>query len=612
MEKEELLKELKQNLTGFASIDRPWLSVYRVDDILRPLPKMTAYQYLWENNKDYLDNVALSYFGVEITYKELFQRIDKVNTAFQKMGVKPGDVVEIVCTNTPEIAYIFYALSKLGAIADIIDPRINENVMRKYLKDSKSNVFMCLDVSLPKYQDLLEESDIEYIVNLPVLESLPIPMQVVAKAKTFVESIFKHQPLPPKIKKDGKKVWSYKEFEALGKNPEPFEAEYKENTPVAILHTGGTTGVSKGAVLSNDNINASVEQYKKMDLKMQRGQSWIGLMPPCVSYGLANSLHLSLSNGMKMILIPTYEPEKIDKQILKYKPQRIACTTAHWETFEKSKLLEGKDLSFIINPIEGGDSLNINLERRINEKLHRNGCYDSLNKGFGLTECSGGLSMASPRVDQELLIGSTGYPFPNTIMGIFKTDEETGKITELKYNEIGEICACAPQIMLHYHNRPDETEHTLKVHDDGRTWIHTGDLGYFTEDGRLFHKGRIKRIVIRYDGTKVYPFDIESVIGMHPAIDQVAIIGIRDVKYLQGRLPKAYLVLKDEYKDQTEKVVNEVNELCINNLIDYMIPVDYEVIDSLPLTPMGKVDFKNLEDRNKEEDLLLKLTKKNK
>ncbi len=193
-------------------------------------------------------------------------------------------------------------------------------------------------------------------------------------------------------------------------------------------------------------------------------------------------------------------------------------------------------------------------------------------------------------------------------MGIFETDDETGKIRELKYNEIGEICACAPQIMLGYNNKPEETANALRLHDDGRLWLHTGDLGYITEDGRVFHKGRSKRIIIRYDGAKIFPFDIESVIGTHPAVALVAVVGIKDPNYLHGRLPKVYMVLKPGFDEK--KVIDEVNELCIKNLVYYMQPVEYEIIDEVPKTPLGKVDFKNLEDRNKKEELTLKLSKK--
>lgn len=601
--KEEYKKSLNGIIdgvkTGYASIDKPWLSIYSKEEINNPLPKMSVLDYLYINNKNNMSDYALNYFGSKVTYEEMFKRINKANKAFQSLGVKPGDTVAICCANTPEIVYIFYALSELGAVADIIDPRINANVMRKYLEDSNANVFMCLDVSLPRYQEMLEElDDIKYVINLPVLGSMPYPMRKMAEIKAFLDSKFKNVPMPDKIKDMPKGVINYKDFMQMGLNNSIMIDPYRENKPVAILHTGGTTGIPKGAVLSHDNLNALVEQLKRTELEFYHRQKWLSLMPPCVSYGLANGMHLSLCCGMESILIPTYEPEKIDKQILQYHPNRLTCSPAHWEYFEKSKLLDNKDLSFIINPIEGGDSLNVNLERKCNEKLAKNGCTDRLNKGYGLTETCAALCVASPKIeDNELLIGSIGYPLCQTVISIFETDELTGEIKELGYNEIGEICASAPQVMLKYHNNEEETSKTLKVHSDGKTWIHTGDLGYMTPDGRLFHKGRSKRIVIRFDGTKVYPFDIESVIGRHPAVALAAVVGIQDKDHIQGRLPKAYITLKEEYKDNIS-IIKEIEKLCEDNLIDYMLPVEYEIIDTMPKTPLGKLDFTNLENRN--------------
>lgn len=606
--KKILTGEAEGALQGKPSLDKPWLRVYSDEAIMAPVPEMTAYRYLYENNKGHLDAVALNYFGEKVTYKELFEKIDDMVKSFTSSGIKKGDTVCICCTNTPEIVYIFYALSKIGAVADIIDPRINENVMYKYLSDVNTKLFMCLDISLPKYYNIIENTTVEKVVSLPVLEALPAPKKAFAMASQLITAIKEKKELPPKVKFPNKeKYMTFSQFKKLGQNGVVMEEAYEPDRPVAIIHTGGTTGIPKGAVLSNDNLNSLVHQLRHTDLRFEKDQTWLSLMPPCVAYGLANGMHLSLSCGMQSILIPTYEPEKIDDMILKWKPNRLACSPAHWEYFARSKKLKGKDLSFIINPIEGGDAINIELEKDVNEILEKQGCKDKLRKGYGLSETCAALSVASASVDYTSLYASVGFPLVNTNIKICEPidsekEVDINDIVELGYGQIGEICAQSDNVMLGYFNRETENKHTLRLHPDGKVWIHTGDLGLVTEDGRLFHKGRTKRIVIRFDGTKVYPLDIESVIASHPAVSLVAVVGVKDSLHEQGELPKAYIVLKDGYKNSMQ-IRDEIKDLCERNLIDYMIPFDYEVIDEMPYTPLGKVNFMELKKRQIETNL---------
>ena len=413
--------EIDSPLQGKPSLDKPWLRVYREEDILAPVPEMTAYQYLYENNKDHKKAIALNYFGHTVTYGQLFEKIDEMVKSLTSFGIKKGDTVCICCTNTPEIVYLFYAISKIGAVADIIDPRINENVMLKYLSDVKTKLFMCLDLSLPKYYNIINQTSVEKVVSLPVLEALPAPMKAFAMAKQFIDAKKEGKPLPPKVNlpKDDKYM-TFSEFKRAGKNGQVIEEPYEKNRPVAIIHTGGTTGVPKGAVLSNDNLNSLVHQLRHTSLRFDKDQKWLSLMPPCVAYGLANGMHMSLSCGMQSILIPTYEPDKIDEMILRWEPNRLACSPAHWEYFAHSEKLKGKDLSYLINPIEGGDSINIELEKQINEILKKQGCADSLRKGYGLSETCAALAVASPDVDPDILLGSVGFPLVNTNISIFE------------------------------------------------------------------------------------------------------------------------------------------------------------------------------------------------
>lgn len=583
--------EILSKKNGIPSLDKPWLALYSDEKIITKQPNMTAYQYMKESNKKHMNDIAIEYLGVKITYRELLNRIDEVAAAFLSYGIKKGDIVAISCTNTPEVIYIFYALSKIGAVVDISDPLINENVMSNYLKDTNAKIFMCLDLTISKHYEMLKNAGVEQIVTLPVLQSLPAPLKAYAKAKQFIDSKTKGTPLPKIVEfpQDDLRYYSYSEFIKHGKNTKIVEEPYEKDRAVAIIHTGGSTGTPKGATLSNDNLNSAVHQLRLSDLEFQYKRRWLNLMPPCVAYGLGNGIHLALSSGMTTILIPTYEPAKFVEQLKKYKPNGLAGSPAHWEYFARSEKVKELDLSNLHNPIQGGDSLNTELENKINELLKQQGCKDQLRKGYGLSETCAALCVANTTVDNSLLLDSVGYPLINTTIGIF----EPGTQQELSYNEVGEVCACSNNVMLGYYNRPEENAQTIQIHPDGKRWIHTGDLGIITEDGRVFIKGRIKKLIIKNTGAKIYANDIERIIASHPAVALVSVVGIKDSDHDIGELPKAYIVLKNEYKGNSD-IIDDIKKLCEEKLVYYMYPVAYEELEDMPYTNVGKIDFMKL------------------
>ena len=401
---------------------------------------------------------------------------------------------------------------------------------------------------------------------------------------------------------------NYSEFIKNGKN---FigctEEPYEKDRGVAIVHTGGTTGIPKGVLLSNDNLNELTLQIKNSDIQFLRNYLLMGVMPEFVGYGLSVGLHTSLVCGMKTMMIAKYEPEKIPKLILKYKPNALAGSPAHWEIFSQSSLINKKnvDLSFLKAPIEGGDTLNINVEKKNNQLLKQNGCECKLIKGYGMTEKCSAVTACSNNYMNEL--GSVGAPFSKTNVAI--CDTITGE--DLYYNQIGEICVSAPDVMLEYYNNPSETEKVLKKHSDGQTWLHSGDLGYINEKGILYVVGRIKDIVIRYDGIKIYPYNIESIFLKNSAIKDIAIIGEQDPNHYNGQVPVAFVILNEGYDEK--EIMEKLKEYANKFVADYAIPVEYHVVDKLPLTKVGKVDKKKLKEQNNEEKVQkLKLVKERK
>ena len=575
-------------LTGVPNIDRPWLKYYSNEELMAKSVNKTAYRYLYDENKKYSNATAIIFANREIKYFELFSQIERVAKALKSMGVKKGEVVTICLPNTPESAYLFYACSMIGAIADYIDPTESEEGLEKYLNISNPRHLIMLDMCFDKFTNLIEKKKIENVVVTSPVESLPLVLNGL-KIKTRIsdrELYNRHKKI---MNESSANYMFYKDFIRNGNRyTGVLEEEYEKDRPVAIVHTGGTTGVPKGVLLSNDNLNELTNQIKNSPVQFIRDYLLVGVMPEFVGYGLSVGLHTSLVCGMRTMMIAKYEPEKIPEVILKYKPNCMAGSPAHWEIFSRSPLINKPDvdLSFFKAPIEGGDTLNAKVESKVNEILNRGGCEYKIQKGYGLTEkCSAVTVCFNNEVNEP---GSVGVPFSKTVVSIYDNDKEE----DLHYNELGEICVSAPDVMLGYYGNIEETKKVIKKHRDGNKWLHTGDIGYITPEGLLYVVGRIKDIIIRYDGKKIYPYNVENILLKCPIVKSVAVVGISDPNHYNGEVPVAFVSVDDSYnKDDAMKIVSDYANSTIT---DYLIPTSYYFEDELPKTVVGKVDKKVL------------------
>lgn len=589
--KYELNQEKSKTLTGKASIDKPWLSRFKESATKASLPKMTIYDFLYQNNEKFCNRKALNYFGRKISYFDLFQRIDQTAKALKYSGVKEGDIVTISMPTTPEVVYLFYALSRIGAIANMIDPRTSAEGIKDYINEVGSSHLFLIDSAYGKIANILDQTDVSHLVTISPADSLPVGLNYGYHAKEWIEKIRKNSPL---LKQPtGKEDLTIQKWNTFYKQGKDYfgvvDASYQENRPVAIVHTGGTTGVPKGVLLSNDNLNAGAFQCMISGLDFQRHHKWYDIMPPFIVYGVGNGLHLPLVVGMEVILEPQFNPKKFDQALLKHKPNHLAGVPSHWENVIHSKKLENKDLSFIISPIVGGDSMNTKLEEAANEFLAEHNSDAKIIKGYGMSEVNAAVCVCANKESNPL--GSVGIPFTHTVMSVFEENTDH----ELNYGEIGEICMTGPNTMLGYYHNQKATDEVLKMHHDGNKWIHSGDLGYMSEEGFIYIVDRLKRMIVRHDGFKVFPSLIESTISLSEKVKQVEVVGIPDSLHTQGRLPKAHIVLKEPYQGQEEQALCEIRNLCEEKLPEYVQPAAYQFRDSLPLTPIGKVDFIALE-----------------
>ncbi len=565
----------EKKMTGYPSIDKPWLKYYTEEAVNAALPECSVYDYLVECNKNHLDDVAINYFDRKITFRELFENIERATKGFASIGLNKGDIIVMATVTTPETIYSFYALNRLGVVANMVDPRTSTEGIKDYIEEVNATCVLTIDVALPKIEKAIIGTNVNQIVVVSPADSLAQPKKLLFKIFNRSPKLSEKCLVWPKILKNS----TNQTFNI---------APYQKDVCCAIEHTGGTTGMPKGVMLTNDNFNAATSQIKYSPLRMERKDRFLNIMPPFIAYGMVLGIHTALTHGWESILIPKFAPKDFSDLILKYRPAGIMGVPTYFEGLMDDPKLKDADLSCIKVVLVGGDKTQVEFEKRVNTFFADHNANIHLSKGYSMTEASSTATFAFEEINK---LGSNGIPFTETIVSAF--EPETDK--ELKINESGEICIYTPTMMLGYYGKPDETNKVLKKHSDGRTWIHSGDLGHIDEDGCVYIDGRLKRMIIRFDGFKVFPPFIENVVTTHKAVETCCAVGTPDKSHSQGQLAIAHIVLKPEYKGRETEVESELVELCKNELPEYAQPSAYKFREALPVTPIGKVDFKALE-----------------
>lgn len=573
---------------NYPDIDKPWLKFYPESAIDSTIPKMKAYNYIFENNKNNMSDIALYYLGNEITFREFFENVDETTKAFRKIGIKRGDVVTIAMATTPETVYILYALNRIGACVNAIHPKLKIDDMKEKINSTKSKVFIGLDFvteELVKNKEGIE--NIEIISASPLLSAKPI-LRTIGKIKS------------KKIKNI--KKWEDFISEGMAYNGE-MDSDYYENEPVIILYTGGTTGEPKGVVLTNENLNTMAMTQIVSEFNVERQDTFLNFLPPFSAYSIVNAIHDPLVLGFKTILVPKFTEHDFPNLMAKYKPNHVLSGPILWDIMIKSKKCKNLDLSFLKSPISGGDSLSLEKEKEINEYLSRRGCKYKIQQGYGMTEVSAAACYSS---EKSYNPGSVGIPYVKN--NIVITNMETNE--KLQFNEIGKIGISTPTMMNGYNNNDEATNEIISIGDEGKRVIDTGDIGYVDNDGRVYVIGRSKRLIVR-SGEKIFPSNIENLILTLDEVAMCSIVGIPDKK--EKSVPIAHIVLKEEYSDiPKEEIIDKINGLILAKYPSFMLPKKIVFRNELPLTEMTKIDFKQLEHESAEmindNDAFLDLT----
>ncbi len=561
--------------------ERPWLKYYEEEGIPANIeyPDCSMVDMVMQSAEKWPDNVAISYYGHKVTYKNFIKKIEKVARALKNYGVKEGDRITICMPNTPEGILMVYAVNMVGAVCNMVHPLSSEKELEYYIKVADSKYVLVIDAVFDKIYRLRDTAQLERIIVVRPSDGLGF-----LKKKLYTTLHVKKVRLPS----NDSRVVLWEDFIA---NSYFYQGNIHEergaNDLAIIMYSGGTTGAPKAVMLSNLNINAESICDGTVIRQIVPGATVLSILPLFHCFGLGVCIHTPLCKGMGCILIPAFSHKQFADIIKKNEPNFIVGVPTLFEALVNTKL-KSDDLKSVTAVICGGDALNQTLRDKINNYLEDHGSSAKIRVGYGLTEGSGAVCL-SP--ENSFADGIIGAPMPDTNFKIVKKDT----FNQLHVGEEGEICISGPLVMMGYLGDDAETAQALRLHDDGKIWLHTGDLGYQSDDGLIYFAQRLKRMIIS-SGYNIYPTHLESIINSHEGVLTSTVIGI-DHPY-KGQVPKAFIVLKEGYKPG-KKIEKEIRELLERNVPIYALPTAYEFRDKLPTTLVGKVAFKKLEAEEK-------------
>ena len=559
----------------------PWLKYYQEDNIPEHLeyPDCSIVDMIMQSAEKWPDNVAYSYYGHKVTYKNFIKKIEKAARALKNYGVKEGDRVTICMPNTPEGITMVYAVNMVGAVCNMVHPLSSEKELEYYIKVAESKYVLVIDAVFDKIYRLRDVASLERIIVVRPSDGLGFLKQRLYKL-LHVKKV--------KLPANDARVVLWEDFIA---NSYFYQGNYHEERSgedlAVIMYSGGTTGAPKAVMLSNLNINAESICDATMIRQITPGATVLSILPLFHCFGLGVCIHTPLCKGMGCILIPAFSHKQFADIIRKDEPNFIVGVPTLYEALVNTKL-KPSELKSVTAVICGGDALTQTLRDKVNTYLSEHGSSAKIRVGYGLTEGSGAVCL-SP--ENSFSDGIIGVPLPDTDFKIVKSDT----MKELPAGEEGEICLSGPLTMMGYLGDETETAKVLRPHADGKIWLHTGDLGRLGEDGLIYFAQRLKRMIIS-SGYNIYPTHLESIINSHEAVLTSTVIGV-DHPY-KGQVPKAFIVLKPGYK-AGKKTEREIRELLERNVPIYALPTAYEFRDKLPKTLVGKVAFRELEKEEK-------------
>ncbi len=556
----------------------PWVRYYGNTPASIDYPHTTMYQQVSEAARKYPKNTAYNFMGKETSFAAFADRIEAAAKGLYHMGLRKGDRLTICMANTPQALDCFYACNRIGVIPNMIHPLSAASEIAFYINFSKSKAILTLDQFYYKVDSIRDQLDAPcQILIAKIADELPFPLSALYPLTKGARAV-------EKLPKAGYTLWYDMVHAGKGTQLPPDDGKFDDCG--AVLYSGGTTGTTKGIQLSNLNFNAlGLQTIAASGFDSVAGMKMLSIMPVFHGFGLGIGIHTALIGGATCILIPQFSVKVYAETLIKRKPELIPGVPTLFEALLRAEKLEGVDLSFLKGIFSGGDSLSPELKRKVDAFLKEHGCTEQIREGYGTTECVTA-SCLTPK--DYARSGSIGVPFPDTYYKIVKP----GTVEELEPNHEGEICLSGPTVMLGYMDNPAETANTLRSHGDGRIWLHTGDLGHMDEDGFIYFRQRLKRMIIS-SGYNVYPSQLENIIDGHEKVLLSCVIGVKDS--YRGQKVKAYVVPMPGI-EPTEALKKELLDYCAKHIAKYAMPRELEFRTELPKTLVGKVAYRVLEE----------------
>lgn len=558
-------------------IKAPWLKFYGNTPAHLDYPDVTMCDLLEQTALKYPDYIACEFMGNKMKYIDLVKKVHQCARALRVLGVKPGDRVTVCLPNTPQALIVFYAINRMGGLANMVHPLSSQGEIAFFLNTVGSEVAITLDRFWKKFDDVRGETKLKTLIVTSIADGLT-PLMKMGYAITQGRKV-------PKIPENAQVLW-WKEFMRNAEKCTDDSWNYHADGayPAGLLFSGGTTGTTKGILLTNLNFNALALQTAAAGDCVIPGHAMLAIMPMFHGFGLGIGIHTMLVTGCKCILVPQFTVKTYAALLRKHRPNYIAGVPTLFEALLRMEDIDDLDLSSLEGVFSGGDSLSVELKHKVDDFLKAHGAKIQVREGYGTTECVTASCLTPKEYYRE---GSIGVPFPDTYYKICAPNTND----EIPLGQLGEICISGPSVMREYYGNEKETAQTLRVHADGRVWLHTGDLGSMDEDGFVYFKQRLKRVIIS-SGYNIYPSQLENIIDAHPAVLMSTVIGVRDDYKMQK--PKAFVVLRPEYQP-TDEIKNSILEHCRKNIAKYAMPYEFEYRDSLPKTLVGKVAYTVLE-----------------
>ena len=556
--------------------EAPWLSSYGSAPRSLEYPDCSMTSLVFKAAETYPETMAYDFFGRKQTYAGFADEIRLCARGLKAIGIESGVRVTICMPNTPQAVVMLYALNLIGAVANMVHPLSASEELVRYINESRSAAALTLDQFAPKLEEILPRTAAQTLILTGIddgLRGIKKPLYKLTQGRKI------------KRRATGGKLLRYTDLLERGRSyTGEIDAGTSGGDVAAILYSGGTSGVTKGILLTNLNFNALAMQTEALSECVVPGHKMLAIMPVFHGFGLGVCIHTAFISGASAILVPQFSIQSYAQLLKKHKPHYIAGVPTLFEALLRLSDIGDLDMSQLEGVFSGGDSLSVELKRKVDAFLREHGASVQVREGYGLTECVTASCLTPRDFHKE---GSIGIPYPDTYYKIVLQ----GTCETAPYGQEGEITLSGPTVMKGYDGNDDETEQALRVHRDGRVWLHTGDLGMMDEEGFVYFRQRIKRMIIS-SGYGVYPSQLENIIDSHENVLISCVIGVPDDYKIQ-RI-KAFIVLRDNM-EPTEAVKESILEHCRRNIAKYAMPREFEYRSDLPRTLVGKVAYIELE-----------------